>query len=279
MRSSGCSVNGVFDPIRMYRVLLLEPNVTSTSKSTLNKIAEVTIFFWIIKIIATTLGEMSGDMLAQTLNLGYVVGLGITGAFLVTVLIFQIRADRYHPALFWAAIVGTTMVGTEISDMMDRTFGLGYVWGSAILLTGLLVTLAVWYKRDGDLSVDPIIRKDAEITFWIAVLFSNSLGTAFGDFLVDVVNLSYIQGAMVTMGVIAVVLVLHYTKAMNDIALFWIAFVFTRPFGATFGDLLTKPLDKGGLDLGTHWASLVSLVLIIGFVFWSHKSDQRQQTT
>ena len=253
--------------------------MSSTSNSTLNKIAEVTIFFWIIKIIATTLGEMSGDMLAQTLNLGYVVGLGITGAFLVTVLVFQIRADRYHPPLFWAAIVGTTMVGTEISDMMDRTFGLGYVWGSAILLTGLLVTLAVWYKRDGDLSVDPIIRKDAEITFWIAVLFSNSLGTAFGDFLVDVVNLSYVQGAMVTMGVIAVVLVLHYTKAMNDIALFWIAFVFTRPFGATFGDLLTKPLDKGGLDLGTHWASMVSLVLIIGFVFWSHKSDQRQQTT
>lgn len=252
--------------------------MTASSKSTLNKIAEVTIFFWIIKIIATTLGEMSGDMLAQTLNLGYVIGLGITGAFLVTVLYFQVRADRYNPWLFWAAIVGTTMVGTEISDMMDRTLGLGYVWGSVILLAGLLTTLAVWYKRDGNLSVDPIIRKDAEITFWIAVLFSNSLGTAFGDFLVDVVNLSYLQGAMVTMGVIAAVLVLHYKKAMNDIALFWVAFVFTRPFGATFGDLLTKPMDKGGLDLGTHWASLVSLGLIIVFVFLSHRSDQRRQT-
>ena len=251
--------------------------MTTPSHATLNKIAEVTIFFWIIKIIATTLGEMSGDMLAQTLNLGYIIGLGITGGFLVTVLFFQIHADRYHPALFWAAIVGTTMVGTEISDMMDRTFGLGYVWGSVILLTGLLATLAVWYKRDGNLSVDPIVRRDAEITFWIAVLFSNSLGTAFGDFLVDVVNLSYIQGAMVTMGVIAVVLVLHYTRAMNDIALFWVAFVFTRPFGATFGDLLTKPLDKGGLDLGTYWASLVSLVLIIGFVFLSHRSNQKRQ--
>lgn len=249
--------------------------MTST-KSTMNKIAEVTIFFWIIKIIATTLGEMSGDMLAQTLNLGYVVGLGITGAFLVTVLFFQIRADKYRPALFWAAIVGTTMVGTEISDMMDRTLGLGYVWGSAILLTGLLATLAVWYMRDGNLSVDPIIRKDAEITFWIAVLFSNSLGTAFGDFLVDVVNLSYVQGAMVTMGVIAVVLLLHYTKAMNEVALFWIAFVFTRPFGATFGDLLTKPLNKGGLALGTYWASLVSLLLIIFFVYLSHRFDKKR---
>ena len=245
----------------------------------LNKIAEVTIYFWIIKIIATTLGEMSGDMLAQTLNLGYVMGLLITGAFLVTVLIFQIRADRYHPALFWAAIVGTTMVGTEISDMMDRTFGLGYIWGSVILTIGLLATLAVWYKRDGDLSVDPIVRKDAEVTFWIAVLFSNSLGTAFGDFLVDVVNLSYVQGALVTMGVIATVLVLHYTKALNDIALFWIAFVFTRPFGATFGDLLTKPTTKGGLDLGTYWASLVSLILIIGFVYLSHRHDRSRQRT
>jgi len=244
--------------------------------STLNKIAEVTVFFWIIKIIATTLGEMSGDMLSQTLNLGYVAGLGITGVFLVTMLIFQIRAERYHPALFWATIVGTTMVGTEISDMMDRTFGLGYVWGSVILLTGLLVTLAVWYRRDGNLSVDPIIRKDAEVTFWIAVLFSNSLGTAFGDFLVDVVNLSYIQGAFVTMGVIAVVLVLHYTKAMNEIALFWIAFVFSRPFGATFGDLLTKPLAKGGLDLGTYWASLVSLLLITLFVVLSHRADKKR---
>ena len=217
-------------------------------------------------------------MLAQTLNLGYVISLGITGAFLVTVFYFQVRADRYNPALFWAAIVGTTMVGTEISDMMDRTLGLGYVWGSVILLAGLLATLAVWYKRDGNLSVDPIIRKDAEITFWIAVLFSNSLGTAFGDFLVDVINLSYLQGAVVTMGVIAIVLVLHYKKVMNDIALFWIAFVFTRPFGATFGDLLTKPLAKGGLDLGTYWGSLVSLGLIVLFVFLSHRSDLKRRS-
>ncbi len=250
--------------------------MTATSGPALNKIAEVTIWFWLIKIVATTLGEMSGDMLSQTLDLGYVVGLGITGAALLTVLFFQIRADRHRPALFWAAIVGTTMAGTEISDMMDRTFGLGYLWGSAILLAGLLATLAVWRVRDGNLSVDPIARKDAEITFWVAVLFSNSLGTAFGDFLVDVVNLSYIQGAVVTMGVIVIVLALHYARAVNDVALFWIAFVFTRPFGATFGDLLTKPLDKGGLDLGTYWGSLVSLGLIVLLVVLSHRSDRRR---
>lgn len=249
--------------------------MSQTSNGTLNKIAEVTALFWIIKIISTTLGEMSGDMLSQTLNLGYVAGLAITGAYLVGVLYFQIKADHYRPALFWAAIVGTTMVGTEISDMLDRTFGLGYVWGSVVLLVGLLGTLTVWYRRSGNLSVDPILGRKAEITFWIAVLFSNSLGTAFGDYLVDVVGLGYMQGAMVTMAVIGIVLALHYTHALNDIALFWIAFVFTRPFGATFGDFLTKPVAKGGLDLGTYWGSLASLVLIVICVSIAHRSHRR----
>jgi len=250
-----------------------------TSNGSLNKIAEVTGLFWIIKIISTTLGEMSGDMLSQTLNLGYVAGLAITGTYLIGILYFQIKADHYRPALFWAAIVGTTMVGTEISDMLDRTFGLGYVWGSVLLLIGLLGTLTVWYKRSGNLSVDPIVGRKAEITFWIAVLFSNSLGTAFGDYLVDVIGLGYMQGAVVTLAVIGVVLVLHYTQALNDIALFWVAFVFTRPFGATFGDFLTKPISKGGLDLGTYWGSLASLVLIIFFVGIAHRSHYRISKT
>lgn len=244
--------------------------------NTLNKIAEVTALFWVIKIISTTLGEMSGDMLAQTMNLGYVAGLAITGTYLLIVLIAQIRADRYHPALFWAAIVGTTMVGTEVSDMMDRTFGLGYVAGSMILAAGLLITLAVWYLREGNLRVDPITGRRAEVTFWIAVLFSNSLGTAFGDYLVDVAGMGYLMSAVLTMCVIGVVMVLHYRKAINDIALFWIAFVFTRPFGATFGDFLTKPVSKGGLDLGTYWASLASLVLIVICVSFAHRNHRRQ---
>jgi uncharacterized membrane-anchored protein len=250
-------------------------NKPGLNKPALNKIAEVTALFWVIKIISTTLGEMSGDMLSQTLNLGYVVGLAITGTYLIGILFFQIRSEHYRPALFWAAIVGTTMAGTEISDMLDRTFGLGYVWGSVILLSGLLATLAVWYRREGNLSVDPIIGRGAEVTFWIAVLFSNSLGTAFGDFLVDVVGLSYMQGAMVTMSVIGIVLVLHYTHAMNDIALFWVAFIFTRPFGATFGDLLTKPIAKGGLQLGTYWGSLLSLILIVMLIAVANRSQQR----
>ncbi len=241
--------------------------MTSATPSALNKIAEVTVFFWVMKIIATTLGETTGDFIAQTLNLGYVVGLAITGALLLVALVLQIRVDRYHPILFWLAIIATTTAGTEISDMMDRTLGLGYIAGSVILTVGLLATLAIWYRREGHIGVDPVVGKPAEVMFWIAVVFSNSLGTAFGDFLIDNLGLSYWQGALVTMAVIGVVLVLHYTRSMNEIALFWIAFIFTRPFGATFGDFLTKPLEKGGLDLVTYNASLVCVALIGALIF------------
>ena len=224
-----------------------------SSIPTVNKIAEVTALFWMIKIVATTLGETFGDFFSQTLDLGYVIGLGITGAMLLT-------------ALFWAAIAGTTTFGTEISDLLDRTLHVGYIGGSLILAAGLALTLIVWYRREGSLEVDPITQGRAEILFWVAVVFSNALGTAFGDFLVDVAGLGYGGAALVCTAVIALVLVLHYTRAMNEIALFWIAFIFTRPFGATFGDLLTKPIAKGGLDLGTLNASIVSLVLISGLI-------------
>lgn len=240
----------------------------------LNKIAEVTVCFWVLKILATTLGETTGDFFAQTLGLGYVESLGLTAATLVVLLIVQIRASRFHSAAFWLAIVGTTTVGTEVSDMLDRTFGLGYVSGSVLLTCCLLATLAFWYWRDRDLSVDPIVRTDAEIMFWIAVVFSNSLGTAFGDYLVDVAGLNYLQGAAVTMGVIGLVLAAHYTKAVNDVALFWIAFIFTRPFGATFGDFLTKPVAKGGMDLGTSNASLVCAALMLATIYWASRSKQ-----
>lgn len=237
----------------------------------INKVAEVTVYFWILKILATTLGEMFGDFIAQTLNLGYIVGLATTSALLLFILFFQVRAKRFHLLLFWTAIVATTTAGTEVSDLMDRTLGLGYIAGSLVLVAGLIAALAVWYYRDRNLSVDPIVKRDAEIMFWIAVVFSNSLGTAFGDALVDVVGLSYIQGAFVTAGVIAGVLLLHYLTEVNSIALFWIAFVFTRPFGATFGDLLTKPVGHGGLALGTQNASVVALGLMLLTLFVSMK--------
>jgi len=196
---------------------------------------------------------------------------------LLVILFFQIRAEKFHPTLFWAAIVATTTAGTEVSDLMDRTLGFGYVLGSLVLVNGLIATLAIWYRREGNLSVDPIVTRDAETMFWIAVVFSNSLGTAFGDALVDVVGLSYIQGAIVTAAVIGVVLLLHYFTTVNAIVLFWIAFIFTRPFGATFGDLLTKPLDKGGLDLGTLPASGVALVAMLSVLFLSIRATREQR--
>ncbi|MCB1369231.1 MAG: hypothetical protein KDK00_15795 [Rhodobacteraceae bacterium] len=234
---------------------------------TASKVAEVTLIFWIIKIVATTLGETTGDFIAQTLNLGYIVGLAATGILLVVLVGAQIRANTYHPALFWAAIVGTTTAGTEISDLMDRTLHVGYLGGSIILSLALAATLAVWYRREGHLKVFPIVERRVELMFWTAVLFSNSLGTAFGDWMVDGLGLSYGGGALVCIAVIIAVLAAHYTKTLGEVAVFWIAFVFTRPFGATFGDLLTKPVDHGGLNLGTYNASAVCLVLIAGLVW------------
>ena len=237
-----------------------------TVSGAVSKVALVTLSFWVMKIIATTLGETFGDFIAQTLNLGYIVGLAITGALLLVTLYFQITIKKFHPALFWAAIVATTTAGTEVSDLMDRTLGLGYTGGALVLATGLAVTLAVWYRKKGNLEVYPITRRDTEILFWIAVVFSNSLGTAFGDFLVDVAGFSFIQGAMICTAVIVAVMAMHYGKVMNDIALFWIAFIFTRPFGATFGDFLTKPVAKGGMELPTYYASIVCALLLAMFI-------------
>ena len=253
--------------------------MTDKLTSIASKVAQVTLAFWIMKILATTLGETAGDFISMTLNLGYYVGFGVTFAILIALLVAQIRFDRYHPALFWAAIIATTTAGTEVSDMMDRSFGLGYAAGSLILVAGLAATLAVWYWRDRDLSVYPIRRKDAETFYWIAIVFSNSLGTAFGDWLTDNAGLSYVQGALVTAAVIGVVVALHYGTRISHVLLFWIAFIFTRPFGATFGDLLTKPLDHGGFNLPRGTASLITLALLAGVLvvseYLSRRNDSR----
>ncbi len=248
----------------------------STGDVTFSKVAQVTIFFWIMKVLATTLGETAGDFISMTLGLGYYVGLAITFFILACVLWAQIGGRSYHPVLFWLAIIATTTAGTEISDFMDRSLGLGYFAGSLILVAGLILTLAVWYYRDRDLRVYPLVRRDAEIMFWRAVLFSNSLGTAFGDYLVDDAGLTFIEGALVTAGIILVVGALHYFTRLNDVVLFWIAFVFTRPFGATFGDFLTKPTDVGGLNLPREYASVVTLGLLLGVLYVSMRwTEQR----
>lgn len=240
----------------------------------LNKVAEITLIFWLMKIIATTLGETLGDFLSMTLNLGYAIGIGITALFFLTVLLIQLFSKKYIPVFFWLVIIATTTLGTEISDFMDRSLQLGYTLGSTILFVCLLFTLFLWHKKFKSLSVFPIFDKNKEIFYWIAILFSNSLGTAFGDYLSDVVGLSYLNGALVTASIILIVVLLHYFTKINQIVLFWVAFVFTRPFGATFGDFLTKPISKGGLDLGTLNASIVSVILIGILIVVSHKRLQ-----
>jgi uncharacterized membrane-anchored protein len=230
-----------------------------------------------MKVLATTLGETAGDYISMTLDLGYYVGLAITFCALVIILSAQVSSKIHYPLLFWVAIIATTTAGTEISDFMDRSLGIGYPAGSAILLFGLLATLAIWYYRDRNLRIYPITRKDTEVMFWIAVLFSNSLGTAFGDFLVDNLGLTFIQGALVTAAVIAFVGVLHYYRALNEVALFWIAFIFTRPFGATFGDFLTKPISSGGLSIPREYASLITLGLLLAILYVSSKRAERER--
>ena len=246
---------------------------------TANKVARITLLFWLLKIVATTLGETLGDYIAQTLDLGYAIGIGITAAFFGIVLALQLASRRYQPALFWAVIVGTTTLGTEISDFIDRSLHLGYLGGSLLLIAGLLLTLLLWYRKWRSLAVFPITQRGKEIFYWTAILFSNSLGTAFGDYLGDGLGLSYLQGAFLTAGVIGIVVALHYFTKLNAVLLFWIAFVFTRPFGATFGDFLTKPLAKGGLALGTLPSSLVSAGIMALLILLAHRQQQKEVVT
>jgi uncharacterized membrane-anchored protein len=244
----------------------------------LNKVAEITLIFWLMKIVATTLGETLGDYLSMTLNFGYLTGIIITLIFFLVVLFIQLFTKKYIPVFYWLVIIATTTLGTEISDFIDRSLYLGYTLGSLFLFSGLLLTLFFWNKKFKSLSVYPIFDQDKEIYYWLAILFSNSLGTAFGDYLSDVVGLSYLNGAMVTAGIILIVVLLHYRTKINHIILFWLAFIFTRPFGATFGDFLTKPIAKGGLDLGTLNSSITSILLMTILIIISHIKLTRKIT-
>lgn len=242
-----------------------------------NKVAQITLLFWLMKIIATTLGETFGDYISLTLNYGYAISLVITAVAFVIALSIQLSTKKYIPLAYWLVIIATTTLGTEISDFIDRSLHFGYTGGSILLLSGLVITLVLWFKKFKNLEVYPIIDRNKEIFYWIAILFSNSLGTAFGDYLSDVAGLSYLQGAMVTAGVIAIVILLHYATKINAVLLFWLAFIFTRPFGATFGDFLTKSVAKGGLDLGTLSASIVSMLLLAVLIFVAHRQFKKQE--
>lgn len=240
----------------------------------LNKVAKITVYFWIMKVFATTLGEIAGDHLSMTSNIGYTLSLLITIGIFIAVLIIQLSVKRLYTAIYWLVIVGSTTAGTEVSDFMDRTLGLGYTAGSLILFGLLMFVLFLWHKREKGIRVYPITKTRIEVYYWIAILISNSLGTAFGDYLTDNLELSYLMGAGVTAGIIIIVVLLHYYTKINEILLFWIAFIFTRPFGATFGDLLTKPLSNGGLNLNTGMAALVTALLLSLIIIYTSMREK-----
>ena len=240
-----------------------------------SKVAKVTALFWVMKIAATTLGETAGDLFSMTLQVGYAVSsIVLLGIFAVT-LVAQLRARRFHPALYWTVILATSTAGTTMSDFMDRTLGLGYALGSLILIGCLVTTLIVWRLSVGTLSVENIDTPRAETFYWVAILFSNTLGTAAGDFLADDSGLGFGLSAALISGVLLLIMALGRFTNLSRIGLFWAAFVLTRPFGATFGDLLTKTPDKGGLGFGTVGSSAILAAILVGLVVYTSIRDAR----
>jgi len=241
----------------------------------MNKVAQVNIFFWIMKICATTLGETAGDLLSMTMDVGYAISSVILLSLFLISLVAQLRARSFHPMLYWAVILTTSTAGTTMSDFMDRTLGLGYAKGSLILMTALVVVLAVWRFTEKSLSVDNIQTTRAELFYWVAILVSNTLGTALGDFLADDSGLGFLGGAALIDGLLLLVVLATYLTPLNRVLLFWVAFVLTRPFGATFGDLLTKPIEKGGLNFGTIGSSAILAGLLAVFVIYTTMKARR----
>lgn len=241
----------------------------------MNKLPPITLAFWIMKICATTLGETAGDLLSMTLHVGYAVSSLILISFFLIALIAQLKSAKFHPFLYWTVILATSTAGTTISDYMDRTLGLGYACGSLILLGILLAVLGYWRLSEKTLAVDKINTFKVELLYWIVILFSNTLGTALGDFLADSSGLGFAGGALLIGSLIALIALAHFYSKMSGVLLFWIAFVLTRPLGATVGDLLTKPVSKGGLDFGTAGASLILFGILIVCVSLSSRNKHR----
>ena len=242
----------------------------------MNKLPHVNLAFWIKKISATTLGETAGDLLSMTLAVGYGASSVVLLCFFALTLLGQLAVRRYHPPLYWSVILATSTAGTTLSDFMDRSLGLGYAKGSALLVTLLLGVLVLWHRTERSLAVDRAMSRRAEIFYWSAILFSNTLGTALGDFLADSSGLGFAGGALLIGSLLALVVALTLFTRLSRVALFWVAFVLTRPFGATLGDVLTKAPSVGGLGLGTlgSLAVLFSvLALLVTRESWARRAS------
>lgn len=236
------------------------------AKPSLSKVPEVTLSFWAIKILATTLGETGGDAVSMTLNLGYAVSSVIFICIFAGAVFAQIRAKTFHPFLYWFVIIATTTLGTTLADFADRSLGIGYTGGSSILFVLLMASLAVWRWSAGSVAVDSITTPKAEMFYWGTILFSQTLGTALGDWVADTNEFGYERGALVFAAGLAVIAGAYFFTKVSRTVLFWSAFILTRPLGATLGDLLDKPVDHGGLAIGRFWASAALAAIIIASI-------------
>lgn len=242
---------------------------------TANKVAQVTLVFWVIKICATTLGETAGDLMSMSLQIGYALSTLILTGVLCIVLALQVSSRRFQPWIYWSAILATSVTGTTTSDFLDRTLELGYACGSLLLLSGLALTLFFWRRTEGSLSVSHISTRKAELFYWLAILLSNTLGTALGDFIANGAHLGFLGGSALIGSLLACVVLARYLTPISGVCLFWAALILTRPLGATVGDLLTKPSAAGGLAFGTVAASTVLAATMALFIALSRRQAER----
>lgn len=250
--------------------------MNTVSERALSKLPEITLGFWIIKILATTLGETGGDAVTMSLNLGYWVGTAIFAAVFAAAVTAQIRATRFRPSLFWSVIVATTTFGTTLADLLDRSLSIGYAGGATILFIGLIAALVIWHRTLGSVSVEHLSSRKAEVFYWVTVMMSQTLGTALGDWMADTTGLGYEGGAIVFGLALAVVTATYFYTRISRTLLFWAAFILTRPLGATLGDLLDKPHSHGGLELSRYTASAVIALLIITSILLVPQRAERQ---
>jgi uncharacterized membrane-anchored protein len=241
--------------------------VSDVTKQALSKVPAVTLGFWVIKVLATTLGETGGDTVTMTLNWGYLAGSALFGVALAVLVAAQIFAKRFHPVLYWATIVASTTFGTTLADFADRSLGIGYAGGSLLLLSCLLATLGLWHRSEGTVSVNTVSTPKVEAYYWATITFSQTLGTALGDWLADTGGVGYEGGALVFAAGLVVVAALYFWTSVSRVTLFWVAFILTRPLGATVGDFLDKPVSHGGLDLSRPLASgVIAAIIIAGLI-------------
>jgi uncharacterized membrane-anchored protein len=250
--------------------------MNAATRETLSKVPQVTFVFWLIKIAATTLGETGGDAVSMSMNLGYLVGTAIFAAIFIAAVYVQIVAKQFHPVIYWVTIIASTRVGTTLADYADRSLGIGYTGGATLLAGVVALSLFAWHRTLGSVSIGTVATPKAEMFYWVTIMFSQTLGTALGDWTADTAGIGYGGAALIFGGLLALVAAAYFWSRLSHTLLFWAAFILTRPLGAVVGDFLDKPIAKGGLELSRYTASLVLLAFIAAcIVFLPHRAASK----